>query len=131
MFEVRQSPISGRGLFATRNIRKGEVVVRWENTRELNSEEYKKLCQDDLRFIDIQNGHIFLVGEPERFGNHSCDPNTTFGHDVGIGCDIASRDICKGEEITSDYAQFCNPNRDFVCKCQASNCREHIDAGKI
>jgi uncharacterized protein len=115
MFEVRQSSINGRGLFATRNIRKGEVVVRWKNTRELSSEEYKNLRQDDLRFIDVQNGRIFLVGEPERFSNHSCEANTIFGHDDGVDCDIASRDIYEGEEITSDYAQFCNPNRDFTC----------------
>lgn len=29
IFEIRPSLIKGRGLFATRNIRKGEGVVRW------------------------------------------------------------------------------------------------------
>ncbi len=130
MFDVRQSPINGNGLFAAKNICKGEVVIRWQNTRELSCEEYKNLSQDDLKFIDVQNGRVFLVGEPERFINHSCEANTIYGQFEGISCDIASRDILEGEEITSDYTQFCNPNRDFVCKCRANNCRGHIVAGQ-
>lgn len=131
MFEARHSPIDGNGLFATSSIRKGEVIVRWLNTRVLNSEEYKNLDLDELKFIDIQNGVIFLVGIPERFMNHSCDANTIFGRHDGVGCDIASRDILAGEEITSDYAQFCNPNRGFICLCGASNCRGQIAAGTM
>lgn len=47
MFEVKHSPINGRGLFAARDIRKGKVVVSWENTREISAEEYKILSFED------------------------------------------------------------------------------------
>ena len=129
MFEIRKSQIDGCGLFADRMIRKGEVVVRWANTIELTVGEYGKLSSNDLKFIDMQGDKIFLVGEPERYINHSCCPNTVFGQDAGAACDIASRDIESGEEITSDYGQFYNPNRSFICNCQSTNCRKQIIGG--
>ena len=40
-----------------------------------------------------------LLGEPERYVNHSCANNTG----VEEFTDVAVRDILPGEEITSDY----------------------------
>ncbi len=58
---------------------------------------------------------------PERFVNHSCDANTS----VKNKCDIASRDIKKGEEITSDYS---NQGVElFKCCCGSKNCKKIIN----
>jgi SET domain-containing protein len=127
MYRIKKSNINGRGVFATANIASGTMVIEWSNTRELTSEEYKALSDEDLKYIDIQCDRVFLVGEPERFCNHSCDANTIYGIENGIGRDIASRDIKIGEEITSDYSKFCNPNRIFFCNCGSGTCRGKIE----
>lgn len=45
-------------------------------------------------------GVVHLYSEPERFVNHSPNPNTY--QDLVKKCDIALRDIEKGEMITTD-----------------------------
>ena len=90
----------------------------------ISRNEYEMLPQSERKYIDLQGDKILLVGDPERFVNHSCDPNTT----PGDLCDIARRDIVAGEEITADYALFCNPDGGFECRCGKENCRGKIKA---
>jgi hypothetical protein len=40
---VKSSPIHGTGLFAIKLTRKGEIVVDWENTKEIIPEEFSRL----------------------------------------------------------------------------------------
>lgn len=116
---VKISPIHGYGLYALRSFCVGEVVVTWKNTREITQDELDSLPPHERHYIDIQDGKILLVGEPERFVNHSCNANTTPGN----LCDIANRDIPEGDEITADYGQFFIPGEKFQCKCGSTNCR--------
>jgi len=58
---------------------------------------------------------------PEKYVNHSCNANTR----VGNQCDIAIRDIKKGEEITSDYGKE-GSFISFKCECGSKNCRGRI-----
>lgn len=60
--------------------------------------------------------------EPEKFVNHSCDPNT-FVKDF---CDVALRDIVEGEEITSDYTDSLFPNTVMLCNCGSNHCKKVI-----
>jgi uncharacterized protein len=116
-FEVRDSPISGRGLYATELIREGETVVSW-NPKVLTKHEANELTAGEYKHYTYPEGdNVLWMQPPERFMNHSCDPNT---HVIGRG-DVALRDIAPGEEITSDYLDFTND--DVVCNCGSSNCR--------
>ncbi len=127
---VRTSQIHGKGVFAAVPVQFDEVVLSWTNTRELTSHEYEALPAFERNYIDIQAGKRLLVGEPERYVNHSCDANTR----PGALCDIATREIAVGEEITTDYSQFFLPKGPFSCRCASSNCRgliEGIPAEKI
>ena len=119
---VKSSSIHGRGVFATRAFKKNEVVVYWKNTKEISRDEFDNLPIKEQKFTDIQNGKILLVGEPERFVNHCCDHNTISGN----LCDVASRDINEGEEITSNYSNFFILDGSFECQCRSSNCRRII-----
>lgn len=119
---IKNSSIDGKGLFAITPIKAGEIAVRWTSAKIISSSEYEQLPQSEKHFIDFQNGKIFLVGEPERYVNHSCDPNTIPGN----LCDIASRDIAVGEEITTDYRNFFIPSGQFQCHCGSSVCRALI-----
>jgi SET domain-containing protein len=115
---VRPSSIHKFGAFAGSFIPKG-TILPWENTREMSQEEFSKLPPNERRFTDIQDGKMFLVGEPERYVNHSCDNNTA----PGPLCDIAIRDIKEDEEITSDYSNFFILDGSFKCDCGSRNCR--------
>jgi SET domain len=63
--------------------------------------------------------------DPEEWRpiNHSCDPAAWLdGLDV-----VARRPIAAGEEITLDYATFCNELMPaFECRCGSSLCRGTI-----
>ena len=60
--------------------------------------------------------------EPERYVNHSCDANTTAKNP----CDIAIRDIKKGEDVTGNYSEELIPNTKMKCNCKSKNCRKII-----
>lgn len=124
---VKPSTINGVGVFATRIIHCGEIVVPWENTQEITQCELESLPQEERHFIDIQKGKILLVGKPERFINHSCDANTQPGN----LCDIATRDIQAGEEITADYSHFYIPTGQFQCSCRSKKCRGVIRGASV
>jgi SET domain-containing protein len=113
---IKQSKITGKGLFAARNIKKGEVVIAW-HPKILSDEEFARLPTSQLHYVITDNKQKLLMQAPERYVNHSCDPNTKPIN----RSDIALRDIDTGEEITSDYLD--ENSVLFVCHCGAANCR--------
>ena len=66
----------------------------------MNLLEYEDLPESEKMFTHVRNGRIFLYSEPERYVNHSADPNVFA--DFVRDCDVAARNIQKGEEITCD-----------------------------
>jgi uncharacterized protein len=117
--EVRHSSIAGRGLYATRQFKKGEIVLEWLNARELSETEFEALPRSEHAYVDFHDGKIFLMGEPERFMNHSCEANTASQNKS----DVALRGIQPGEEITTDYADCNPPGFSMTCSCGSTNCR--------
>ena len=67
----------------------------------------------------------------DSFQNHSCDPNSYMVYRNDNHYDlIASRDIRKGDEITSDYESFDDglDGTSFTCACGTNKCRGIIKA---
>jgi hypothetical protein len=91
--------LDGKGVYANRNFKKGEIVVAYALT-PLTNEEFEKIPEAEKNFVHSHWGQLFLYSEPERYVNHSSNPNTL--PDLQKKCDIAIRDILKGEEITTD-----------------------------
>ena len=116
-FQVRESEIQGRGLFAVKTIKKSETVTAW-NPKVLTKAEASRLPADEQKhYLDTEGDKILWMQPPERYMNHSCNANT---YVVGRS-DVALRDINPGEEITSDYLD--SETEDFVCRCGSANCR--------
>ena len=123
--EVRSSPISGRGVFAVTPIKRDEVVIAWQPRGKLSAAEFARFGAsqaEEKHYVTLAaDGSYLVMGEPERFVNHSCDPNTA----VRDNADIALRDIVVGEEITSDYG--CDGTViGFQCSCGSPACRGWI-----
>jgi uncharacterized protein len=117
--EIAPSSISGRGLFARRAFRTGEIVLRWDVSRKIRRDDVDSLPPEERHFLNPFDDTFFvLLGEPERYMNHSCANNTR----VEQFTDLAVRDILPGEEITSDYRSG-GAVIDFVCRCGAPDCR--------
>ncbi len=139
---VRQAKGKGKGLFAIRDFKEGELILRKDITRlrrysvgemgRLITEG--KLRKEDCEHCDyIGRGKYVLDFSPLSYINHSCEPNTRCeSKRLGQQRVIALRDIRKGEEITYDYslqAIDCldgkNPWK-MVCRCGSRNCRKVI-----
>ena len=91
--------LAGKGVYASRDFKKGEIVIRYE-LRALTEQEFVEISEDEKEFTHRHYGVIFLYSVPERYVNHSDDPNTY--QDLENKCDIAIRDINEGEMIMTD-----------------------------
>ncbi len=118
---VKPSPVHGLGVFAAKDFRKGETILQWR-PRSLSRAEYEALSPAERDYVDIEKGEILLMNPPERYVNHSCDPNLR----PGVRADIAARDIKAGEELTTDYANFFISRGSFQCACGSPKCRGAI-----
>jgi len=117
---VKQSKIHGRGVFAARDFKKGEVVIQW-HPKILTKMEMEKLTTEEKRYVEkINEETYYLMQEPERFVNHSCEGNAR----IGNSCDVAVRDIKIGEEILSDYNN--EGMVEFDCTCGSGHCRRRV-----
>ncbi|MCX6777309.1 MAG: SET domain-containing protein [Candidatus Micrarchaeota archaeon] len=120
---VRESKIHGNGVFANRDFAKGEVVLRWDVSHVLTPKQVEELPEDEKKYASVIEGRYILLQPPERRVNHSCEANTF----VKSCCDVARRDIKKGEEITADYGEEDIPGiKNMKCNCGSKNCRRII-----
>ncbi len=124
---VRKSEIQGKDVFAARDFRKGEIILEWDTSEKLTSSQAKKLSEKEKKYLYQAGKCSFILQKPpERYVNHSCEPNT-FVRDMK---DVALRDIKKGEEITSDYSKSETGSWDMECHCGSRNCRKTIKPKK-
>ena len=121
---VKESKIEGKGVYAARDFKKGEVVMRWDTSNVLDEKEANEVPEHLKRYLSPYHGKFLLQKPPARYVNHSCDPNTKVVNECS---DVAIRDIKKGEEITSDYSVYSIPGKVMECHCGAKNCKGRIE----
>ena len=113
----------GRGLFAKKDIKKGEEVLRFTGPIiDFKQAVAKGANKGDP--LQIGNNLYINLEEPGRFVNHSCNPNAGIQNDVVL---VALEDIRKGEEVYFDYSTTMDED-DWVmeCGCGNANCRKII-----
>lgn len=130
--DAKKSPIEGKGLFATADIKKDEIVGVFGGYVMTLQEIYEGR-NNTIRNDHVQIDDYFGIGkikeeEDRSCFNHSCDPNAGFRGQIIL---ITKRKIKKGEEITFDYAmETCHlkgiPPYKFPCNCGAKNCRKFV-----
>lgn len=133
-FVMKGNAIAGYGIYASRNIIKGEIIFKGEgrSQRIITKRYVEKHWNEDekmhfRRYAYPVSEELFILWDedPTEWApqNHSCDPNTSFD-----GLDMrALRNISKGEELTLDYAEFLDENMEpFECRCGSPLCRGEI-----
>jgi len=123
--EVRESAIHGRGLFATADIAKDEIVAV-KGGHIVNGKTLREEITPVLGPVEIQiDDDLFIapVIKEERelsmlYSNHSCDPNLGLHGEITF---VARRDIRAGEELTHDWAMTDDDDYSVDCNCGAAN----------
>lgn len=133
-----KSPICGQGVFAARDIRKGEMICRFRGGK-ISIAEMERCYLDDndarITCDPLQvSEHVHIrLEEPYVYVNHSCDPNAGMRDVCTL---VALKFIKKGEEITYDYSsvewtspkytQYDTNEWPMHCLCNSPQCRETI-----
>ena len=126
--EIRVSKIHGRGLFATADITKDEIVAV-KGGRIVDRKTLREKITPRLGSVEIQiDDDLFIapVTDEERelsmlYSNHSCDANLGIRGEITF---VAIRDIRAGEELSHDWATTDDDDYFVECKCGAPNCRK-------
>ena len=115
-FEIRDSPIHGKGVFASRDISTGEVIGRYRVKPVQRHSPYVVLSQT----VSPGRSQGYAITGPLRFLNHACQANAELsGRKL-----VAIRDIRIDQEITMDYMEG-------ACEChQHAIQNENEDAGQ-
>lgn len=137
-FEVRKSTIHGRGVFATRDIPKGERLIEYKGERLTWQQAERRYPIDPVPYhtflFEIGNGDMCIDGARKgtnaKWINHSCKPNCEAVEDEDERVYIeTARKIRKGEELTYDYNFILEERHTpaqkklFPCWCGVKNCR--------
>jgi len=134
-FDVHDSSIEGRGVFATALIRQGESICLMKGEPVSIAELDKRFKTGDERLTDPLQINITTyldLDEPYVLINHSCEPNSAIRGENDL---FAIKDICVGEEITFDYSLTEWPDDtdwldydewSFNCNCGSKFCRKVI-----
>lgn len=140
-FEIRESPIQGKGAFATVDIPRGTRLIEYTGARISHEEADRRY--DDER---MRRHHTFLFtlddnwiidaaegGNDARFINHSCEPNceAVIVGDRRIYIEAKKR-IPAGTELVYDYQyerqadHTADDEKFYRCLCGAATCRGTI-----
>jgi uncharacterized protein len=138
-FEVRRSRIQGRGVFATRTIRKGTRLIQYvgqpitheEADRRYDDQEGRHhtflFVLDEETVLDARRG-----GNDARFINHSCEPNCETEIEDGEIWIKSIAPIAAETELVYDYrfdwddAYEPDDVRYYACRCGSAKCRGTI-----
>jgi uncharacterized protein len=120
---VKKSRINGKGVFSNRTFKKGEVILEIDDSRVVTDPSKLTKKQHEFELDYLADGKIVITKAPERYINHSCDPNSYVKTLGGIRRLLAMRNIQKGEEIVEDYSINGFNEGTFKCRCGSRNCR--------
>ena len=119
-----KSKIHNKGTFAVRDIKKDEIISRFYGSVKFKINKNKRDALSHPNWIGVKKNHWMDPEKPQKYINHSCNPNTSICGKVSI---VALRNIKEGEEITFDYSIIEGDSRwEMKCKCGSKNCRKLI-----
>ncbi|UGQ47213.1 SET domain-containing protein [Massilia endophytica] len=136
LYEVRISPVHGRGVFARRKIAAGKRIIEYTGER-IDWDETCRRAEEKggpinhTFFFTLSNGMLIdggANGNEARFINHSCEPNCEAVEEDDRVYIHALRPIEKGEELNYNYGLIYEERhtpavkKAFACYCGAPSC---------
>jgi SET domain-containing protein len=135
LFEVRQSEIHNRGVFAACDIQPGQRILEYvgekitkreSNRRALELVERAKQTGEAAVYIFTLNSRYDIDGahgdNPARYINHSCDPNCEVFIERGRIWVYAKKFIRQGAELTFNYGFDIDTWDEHPCRCGTDRC---------
>ena len=136
-YEVRQSPVHGKGVFALRDIAAGERIIEYRGERISWPEATERADQrggpiNHTFYFSLADGRVIdggKRGNDARWINHACEPNCEAEQQGSRVFFHALRDIEPGEELFIDYRLFLEGRRTpalkklYRCCCGSLHCR--------
>ena len=120
---IKESSKQGKGVFAAKNFNAGELILEIDDRHIITDES--ALTSEQHQFdLDYLEDKTVIMQEPEKYINHSCDPNTYVKTKNGIRQVLALRNVTQDKEITYDYAINGDNDGTFTCHCGSKNCRD-------
>jgi SET domain-containing protein len=128
---VKKSSIEGTGVFASKNLKKGEKIsvmrgeeVAYTKLKNRYARGKEKICNP----LQIGEKTYIDLAEPYVYINHSCTPNCGMRKKGEL---FALRNIRKGQELTYDYSttewtyEKFGKYKDWAmeCNCSSKKCR--------
>lgn len=130
-FEVRDSRVHGRGVFALERIRKGARVAQYRGEIITKRESLVRQEGGNEYIFNLDDEHDLdgaVEWNPARFVNHSCAPNCeALLEDREIWL-VALREIQPGEELSFNYGYSLEDYQEHPCRCGAKRCVGYIVA---
>lgn len=140
--EIKRSEVCGcYGLFCTKEIKKGEVILK-KGGRFILKKNLDNELFSNVKYIQVSEDYVvssLTPADDRTLGfpiNHNCrHPNCGFASAIEI---VATRRIDSGEEILIDYAYFDPDYARFTCKgcdncsrtsCKGSDIKEELQKG--
>lgn len=132
---AKGSKIHGYGVFALKDIKKGEKIIEYQGEKVLKEESEKR---GELEHQGM-NGEVYIFtlnrkydidgsvgGSGAEYMNHSCDPNCEAVNEDNHIWIVAIKDIKKEEELSYDYGYDTDDYKNHPCKCGSKNCIGYI-----
>lgn len=139
LFEVRESSIHNRGVFAATNIAAGTRIMEYVGERITKKESERRAIElierakhtgEAAVYIFTLNSRYDLDGakgdNPARYINHSCDPNCEAFIERGRIFIYSKKDIEQGAELTYNYGFDLDTWEDHPCRCGEERCVGYI-----
>ncbi len=136
---VKSSTIHNRGVFAARDLVKGERIIEYKGEKITKAEsdrrgmaqiDASKHTGDGAVYLFILNKKHDIDGSMEwnlaRLINHSCAPNCEAQIVRGKIWIIAKKKIKAGDELSFDYGFDLDCWQDHPCRCGKENCVGYI-----
>lgn len=140
--KVKKSSIHSKGVFAKKNIKKGEFIIEYSG-RKINHDEseklYEQMIQEHKKNPNKASVYTFTLNETTdidgntwynkaKYINHSCKENCeALLNEEEQTIEIhATKNIKKGEELFFNYGYDVENWQDHPCYCGSKNCVGHI-----
>lgn len=119
---VKKVSKKNRGVFATKNFKKGEIILTIKGKMISKSKLFASSGYLNDHSGTIGKNLYLIFGYPEKYINHSCSPNV-YEYKRKV---ITMRGVKKREELAFDYTICSIDDWRMKCYCGSKNCRKIV-----